>query len=238
VSDNRWGLGMNPPAADGGAHPPLMPFAVRTGTVRNLDALRARGWGLLVSAAGEHRAEGFQTYAIDNGAWSAYTSGEPWNPGPFEQLITELGGGSSFVVVPDIVAGGLASLRLSESWLPRLKGVGGRRLIPVQDGMTPADVRPLIGSDVGIFVGGSTDWKIATMGRWGALARERGSYCHVGRVNTVRRIRLCLLAGVDSFDGSSVSRFSINLPRLDNARRQTAFAFVDGPHPKEPPPRG
>lgn len=54
---------------------------------------------------------------------------------------------------------------------------------------------------------------------WGALARDTGCYLHVARVNTVRRVRLCDAAGADSFDGSSVTRFACNLPRLDFARR-------------------
>lgn len=42
-------------------------YASRTGTKRNLAALRAAGWGLFVSAAGVHRSEGFR-FIIDNGA--------------------------------------------------------------------------------------------------------------------------------------------------------------------------
>jgi hypothetical protein len=81
-------------------------------------------------------------------------------------------------------------------------------------------IRPHLADVVGIFVGGSTDWKLATMRQWGALARECRTYCHVGRVNTVRRIRMCQDAGVDSFDGTSASRFALTLPRLDDAVKQ------------------
>jgi hypothetical protein len=59
------------------------------------------------------------------------------------------------------------------------------------------------------------------MGRWARLAHSRGSICHVGRVNSARRVRLCMAAGVDSFDGSGVSRFATALPSVDRARRQT-----------------
>jgi hypothetical protein len=203
----------------------MMPYASRTGTRRNLDALRARGWGLLVSATGVHRTEGFATYGIDNGAWTAYQRGEPWNPQAFERVVAELGAGATFIVAPDIVGGGLASLRLSESWLPRLAGIGRRRLVPVQDGMTPADVEPLLGEDVGIFVGGLTPFKLATMPSWASAARRCGAYCHVGRVNTARRIKLCAMAGADSFDGTSGSKFASTIPMLDNARRQSAWVF-------------
>jgi hypothetical protein len=123
------------------------------------------------------------------------------------------------VVAPDIVAGGLDSLRMSVSWLPRLD-VARRVLIPVQDGMTAGDVAPLLCDRIGIFVGGSTDWKLRTMLEWGDLAHHRRAYLHVGRVNTARRIHACAYAGAHSFDGSSVTRFAKTLPLLEHARRQ------------------
>lgn len=206
----------------------MMPYASRTGTRTTLAALRAAGWGLLVSAAGVHRTEGFETYAIDNGAWSAHTQGRAWDAraeAAFLALLDRHGRGAQFVVVPDVVAGGLESLRLSEAWLPRLEGQGRVRLVPVQDGMVEADVRALLGPRVGIFLGGGTPWKLHTMAAWGALARERGCWYHVGRVNTGRRIRMCAMAGADSFDGSSVTKFPRTLRELDNHRRQGAWRF-------------
>jgi hypothetical protein len=195
----------------------VIAYASRTGTRVNLDALRAAGWRLMISATGVHRTEAFR-YAIDNGAWTAFAQRRPWDEAAFRQLVTNLGAAADFIVVPDIVAGGLESLRVSERWLPELDGIGKRRLIAVQDGMTPADIRPLIGGDVGIFVGGSTNFKIMTMGRWADLARECGAYCHVGRVNTEPRIRMCGRHGVDSFDGTSASRYSVTLQKLEHAR--------------------
>jgi len=43
--------------------------------------------------------------------------------------------------------------------------------------------------------------------------------CHVGRVNTQQRVRMCLAAGVTSFDGTSASRYQVTLRDLDMARR-------------------
>jgi len=198
----------------------IVPYASRTGGP-NARALRAAGWRLMVSAYGVWRDEGCR-YAIDNGAWSAHTQGIEWDAGRFTELVARMGGAADFVVVPDIVAGGLASLRSTEEWLPRLSGL---RLVAVQDGMSPADVRPALGDDVGIFLGGSTEWKLATMRDWGEQAHEAGCYYHVGRVNTQRRIARCVEAGADSFDGSGPSRFNKTLRRLDMARRQGGFTW-------------
>lgn len=82
---------------------------------------------------------------------------------------------------------------------------------------------PLVGPDLGIFIGGSTEWKLATARTWGLLAIERAAWCHMGRVNSTRRIGVCLGAGIHSFDGSSASRFAVNVPKLDGARRQGDF---------------
>jgi hypothetical protein len=206
-----------------------MAYASRTGTRRNLEALRAAGWGLMVSATGRHRTEGFARYAIDNGAWTAYRQGRAWDERLFMELVEALGAAADFITAPDVVAGGVASLRLTESWLPRLERFGRRLLVPVQDGMQPGDVAPLLGPRVGIFVGGSNEaptwWKVRTLPAWGRLARERGAHLHVGRVNSSRRIRQCALAGAHSFDGTSPTRYAVTLRPLDNARRQTSWVF-------------
>lgn len=89
--------------------------------------------------------------------------------------------------------------------------------------MTIADVAHLVGPwpQLGIFIGGTDDFKMGTMRAWARLANERGAHCHVGRVNSPKRILQCMQAGAHSFDGTNGSRFSKNVPRLDRARRRT-----------------
>ena len=192
----------------------------RTGTKRNLAILRERSWRILLSATGVHRTEGFSQYAIDNGAWTAYAQGRPFDERPFRALLRSHGAGADWSVIPDVVAGGMASLEMSLRWMRHVLDESPRALLAVQDGMTVADVRPFLGARVGIFVGGSTEWKLSTMGAWADLAREVVTWCHVGRVNTVRRINQCSAVGATSFDGTSASRFAVTIPRLDHARRQ------------------
>lgn len=198
---------------------PLICYASRTGTKRNLAALRAAGWRLLVSRAGVWRSEGF-AYCADNGAWSDFNARRPFDEEAFEPFLEEFGPSADFVVLPDIVAGGRASLELSLRWMNRARAVCDLVLIAVQDGMTPDDLRGFVGEHVGIFLGGSTEWKLSEMANWGRFCAESPCWFHVARVNTIRRFRMAAAAGADSIDGSSASRFSKTLPKLDAARRQ------------------
>ncbi|MDR8093104.1 hypothetical protein KPB05_37240 [Burkholderia gladioli] len=200
----------------------MVGYASRTGTQRNLAALRSAGWRLIVSAAGVLRTEGMQ-YALDNGAWTAFQQGRPFDEDSFMRAVDRVGEHADWIVLPDIVEGGLASLDYSLKWLERLRPIEKRLLIAVQDGMEVEDVRSFLSPTIGIFVGGSTEWKEQTAVTWGALARRRNCYLHVGRVNSVRRIRLCAAAGADSIDGTSASRFALTLPPLDAATRQDDF---------------
>lgn len=194
-------------------------YASRTGTRRNLAAMKAAGFRLLISRAGVWRTEGF-AYAIDNGAWSDFQRGTAFDEEAFERLLDKLGARADWVVLPDIVAGGIASLNLSVRWMNRSLSVCPLVLIAVQDGMETRDLAPLVGPNVGIFLGGSTEWKIARMREWGEFCADQGVYYHVARVNTVRRIRMATAAGATSADGSSASRFARTVPLLDSAPRQ------------------
>jgi hypothetical protein len=197
----------------------MIAYAARTGTRRNLQALRDCGWRLMVSAKGKHKHEGFR-YALDNGAWHAFCHQLPFDGAAFLAAYHKLGPGADFVVLPDIVAGGRCSLAFSMNWRSELGAPLCGQLLAVQDGMDINEIAGLVGVELGIFVGGSTEWKLTTLPKWAAVARAKRAYLHIGRVNTVRRIALCAAAGADSFDGSNASRYAVNLPRLDNGRRQ------------------
>lgn len=204
--------------------PELIAYASRTGTKRNLALLREAGWRLLVSAAGVLRHEGFP-YALDNGAWSAFTQGKPFDDRLFTRALRLLGRDADWTVIPDIVAGGGRSLDLSLRWMRTVLDECGRGLLAVQDGIEPPQVEHLIGERVGIFVGGSTAWKLSTINQWSQLAKRHNAWCHVGRVNTARRIYQCSAAGATSFDGTSATRYAATLPHLDGAKRQLALGL-------------
>lgn len=62
------------------------------------------------------------------------------------------------------------------------------------------------------------------------MARRRNCYFHVGRFNSGKRIAMCTTSGVNSYDGTSVTR----LPRLDaalaNTENQGDFFFRGAAH--------
>lgn len=198
-----------------------MAYASRTGTKRNLAALRGRGWGLLVSRAGVWRTEGFDNIVGDNGAWADFQAGRSFDEDAFDRFLDWIAPyGPRWIVLPDIVAGGLHSLELSVRWSNRCLSAAPMALLAVQDGMTESDVAPLVGPKVGVFLGGSTPWKISTMGAWGEFCARRALHYHVARVNTQCRMKQAAAAGASSFDGSSASRYAVTLPKLDLWRRQ------------------
>lgn len=198
-------------------------YASNTGTRRNIAALREANWGILLTPEKMTLREGV-SHACDNGAWGAHQQGTAFQAAPFERLVERHGASSDFVVVPDIVAGGMASLEFSLSWLHRLRHLK-KLLLPVQDGMDVRTVSAVLhgAPSLGIFLGGSTEWKLRTMFQWGIVAATLNRHYHVGRVNSARRIRLAAEAGADSFDGTSASRYCCTLPGLEAARQQPSL---------------
>jgi len=141
----------------------------------------------------------------------------------FTALVEAHGAAADFVVMPDVVGEGQRSLIVSEQWIRKnSNGMPKRLLLAVQDGMTVDEVSAFVRHwRVGIFLGGTTEWKLKTLYYWGCVAHALNCYYHVGRVNTIERIRLCAEAGADSFDGTSATMYSVNVRKLDSARKQS-----------------
>jgi hypothetical protein len=111
-----------------------------------------------------------------------------------------------FVVCPDVVADARATLSLFNEWALEVRATGQPLAFVGQDGAEDLDLP--WGYFEAWFIGGSTRWKLSQASF--DLAREakaRGKHVHMGRVNSMRRLRLALRFGSDSCDGSSYSRF-------------------------------
>lgn len=204
----------------------MIGFFSRTGTRKNLAELRKRGWGILISRAGRWNRQGFDLWVADCGAWSDFTQGVPFDEPAFLlflEWVAEQETPPLWLVLPDVVGKRGESLALSAMWIDRIRADPRFGKIPlvlaVQDGMTEDDVRPFIGRIVGLFVGGMTGWKLATKRRWASFAHSWGGICHVARVNSEERIDECGRDGIDSFDGSGVSRWFVTIGPMDRARK-------------------
>lgn len=143
-----------------------------------------------------------EDFAIDNGAYSGLDA-----QGFRALLARELPNktGCRFVVAPDIPFSMRRTLELFHRWRHEL--AGWRVALAIQNDVEAFDL-PWEQIDA-VFVGGDDAFKtsrhaVAVM----KTAKALGKWAHVGRVNTPERFRWCVEFGVDSIDGSGISRFT------------------------------
>jgi hypothetical protein len=139
-------------------------------------------------------------WAADNDAFGGF------KPGPFLKMLGTLAGtpGCKFVTAPDVVADWASTLVLWDIYRPVIHDCDLPAAIVLQDG---ADHIPS-GADA-VFIGGSTEWKLSPEAEALArMAKELGRWLHMGRVNSIRRLRRAQDWGCDSVDGSSWARFT------------------------------
>ena len=179
------------------------------GSIANREACRELGVGLMM-CDGWRDPSAYPFFAVDNGAYSAWAQGKPWDPSVFLRILRrceETGLRPEFAVLPDIVGGGYESLRRSHYWRIVLDDLfpGFRWALAVQDGMTPESVYGFAVPEqiATVFVGGTLEWKLATMGQWAEFAHARGMECHVGRMGSVERMMMADRAGADSIDSTT-----------------------------------
>lgn len=141
-------------------------------------------------------------FAVDNGAFSKFSE-----RGFFALLnrCQEMRDQCLFVAVPDVVACSDRTLALFEHYAPRLQE--WPLAFVCQDGQ---EDNPVPWDRIAaVFIGGSTDWKCGRGAEYCArMAKDRGKWLHVGRVNTPARFDRFLAIGADSVDGTGISRYS------------------------------
>jgi hypothetical protein len=109
-----------------------------------------------------------------------------------------------FVVAPDVVADADATSVLFEKWEDILHSRSYPVAYVAQDGALVQDI-PWDSFEC-LFIGGSTEFKLAAF-PFIRAAKRRDKWVHVGRVNSMKRMRWAFDSGADSIDGSSFSRF-------------------------------
>lgn len=119
-----------------------------------------------------------------------------------------------FAVAPDVVGDAAATLDRSGPMLTRIRMAGFPVALAAQNGLEDLDV-PWHAFDV-LFIGGDTGWKLGPEARaLTAQARLRGKHVHMGRVNSLQRLRYADHVGCQSADGTYLAFGpDINLPKL------------------------
>lgn len=109
-----------------------------------------------------------------------------------------------FATARDELGNAEATLDLALPMLPKLRSLGYRAALVAQDGLDRLPV-PWSAFDV-LFVGGSTSFKLSEAAyQLVAEAKRRGKQAHMGRVNSLQRLRAAHAAGYDSADGTFVA---------------------------------
>lgn len=202
------------------------------------DLVIAAGHGQMVSPQpGAFRMPPAGRWAFDNGAWTDFMRGERFDPELYFKRIAQIhelpeSRLPDWCVVPDDVAAG-TSLVYSLEWksslahlVPKL-----RWYLALQDGMSPQDVEHALCLERfdGLFVGGSTDWKISTSPAWVKFGHERRMPVHIARINGPNRLQWAVDIGADSIDGTGWVRAGGKwLPWLQNVPAARERAEEEG----------
>jgi hypothetical protein len=197
------------------------------GATQRLIRKHPEHFGALVTPTRTSRATGIT--ALDNGAWAHRDDPDWWRTTGETQWLAARGAYDwLFVVMPDVVADADATL---ERYL-RYRGEMDERGLPMalalQNGMTSKAIAHLCPAF--LFLGGTTEWKLATLPLLAEFAHATNRWLHVGRVNTIRRLWLCASYGVHSCDGTGLARYPREvLKRLMPFFQQGRFALGGQP---------
>lgn len=130
-------------------------------------------------------------YAIDNNAFKKFDEKQ------FFKMLDESKKHKPpmFVVCPDVVGCHDRTIALWKIYQPILKRYNYKIAFVAQDGCKPENVPE--NADY-VFVGGLDPWKIENIHKFIGL----GKPVHVGRVNSLSRLKYCQDLGVNSVDGT------------------------------------
>ena len=160
--------------------------------------------GLLISPNSWKNCPEVVPYALDNGAYYAFTNKTEWDEVAFYKMLEKVPSHKkpSWVACPDKVTDKDETLRLWGQHSSKIKEFGFQIAFVVQDGMTSEHIPP--DADI-LFMGGSFEWK------WKMLPYfcKIGKRVHCGRVNTYEGLWICDENGVESCDGTGWMRAGI-----------------------------
>ncbi len=165
-------------------------------------AMSAGLLGCMTTPAQGNRIPDGAMYACDNGKFGkGWPGAERW----YEWLartVDRYGADRClWAVAPDVPFDAAGTLAESLPWLARIRELGIPAAFAAQDGCDQLGV-PWDDFDV-LFIAGSTEWKTGPVAEQLARdARQRGKAVHMGRVNSLQRMRTAEWFGCDTADGT------------------------------------
>jgi len=152
-------------------------------------------------------------FALDNGAFSC------WDPilnlfdatkwagiEPVWRQLVRWAAPTGFArwgIVPDVPGDSEATFARWYKYASEVRAAGIPTALAVQDGMTAIDVRRMRGEGPAVIcVGGTTEWKWATVEHW----RSNFERVHVLRCNSPEKLALLESLGIESCDGTGWNR--------------------------------
>lgn len=159
--------------------------------------------GLLKTPNTGYRVNDVKVWALDNGCFTDCYPGDE----AYLDLLDNLSHSRDrclFVAAPDVVGDASATLVSFHRMAHRIRAKGWPVALVLQDGMENLSI-PWDKLDW-VFVGGSTEWKLGPGAqRLVAEAKARGKMAHMGRVNSLRRLRYATMIGCDTADGTALA---------------------------------
>lgn len=144
-------------------------------------------------------------YILDNGAFNCYTKNKPWDATLFLRRLRqarEKDPDPDWVVLPDVVTNPRATERRAKEWA---RVIDYPTTYPCQDGVSPeraCDIAEDLGC-MGIFIGGTVEWKRERAGEFVEEAHDRDLWAHIARPSDLQWAEG---TGADSVDTTSFVR--------------------------------
>lgn len=174
----------------------------------------------------------YNSWAADNGC---YARGDKFDSTRWLRWLDKAPRkGCLFATVPDVVADAIATLTRARPYLTQVREMGFPVGFVAQDGINDIQV-PWDDIDA-LFIGGTTGFKYS--GACRAIikvAKKKGKWTHVGRVNSYGRLCYCFGMGVDSVDGNdlafgpdqNLTKLTQWLKKIHQPRTLFAWAGID-----------
>lgn len=158
--------------------------------------------GLMLTPLSEKKRPSSEwQWAADNACFA-----NKWRASRWLKWIEELSDPATavFATVPDIVSDHAGTLVRWKQWSSAVRDRGFKTAFVLQDGASVSTV-PFDELDA-VFIGGSTEYKLSCDARRIVdTAKHLDKWVHMGRVNSLRRLRIASEWGCDSVDGTFIA---------------------------------